>query len=602
MNKTPRSTSGVFTSSIPTAETALYLLAFVLALALRLLNLGQSPLTDGEASWALQALQVARPGAASFIPGTYPAYIFLTGATFSIFGASEFLARFWPALAGALLVWFPFFFRHSLGRKAALILAFGLAVDPGLVTVSRQVNGPMLALGFGLLALGLWHARCPAWAGILGGLALLSGPAFWQGSLGLGLAWLIYRTLHRSATPPGEVFDETDQPTPYPARADAVRGLVASIATVLVVGTYLFRYPQGLAAILASLITYLEGWATLSGVSPLTLIAALLVFQPLAMIFALVSLGRWLARRLKNEVSGSYPVLFPLLWLLTSFFLTIIYPARQVSDLVWVLVPLWALAADGMAEYLPDEKPHIISWLQAGLVLVLAALFWNTLIATSQIAPPSGLPWPVIQLGILLGILLLGALTTALVALGWSWQISRDGLVWGLVVSLAIYSTSMLWGSAQLRPNEPRELWGQPPGAGQVKLAQTTLQDLSNWHTGLVDKIDILSTVDTPSMRWALRNFSQARFTAQMPPEGMPSVIITRQSAETPALTAAYRGQDFVWWVHPAWDGPLPADFTAWLTSRKASLGYEYIILWARGDLFPGGSAAASSPEPQTVP
>jgi hypothetical protein len=602
MNKSLRSPTAVFTASVITTETALYLLAFFLALVLRLLNLGQSPLTDGEATWALQALQVARPGTAAFIPGPYPAYIFLTGATFSIFGASDFLARFWPALAGALLVWLPFFFRNSLGRKAALILAFGLAIDPGLVTVSRQVNGPMLAMGFGLLALGLWHARHPAWTGLLGGLALLSGPAFWQGALGVGLAWLTYRALHRSAIPPGEVFEEIHHPAPYPTRADTARGLIVFVATVLAVGTYLFRYPQGLAAILASLTTYLEGWATLSGVSPLTMAATLLVFQPLAMIFAVVSLGRWLARRFQNEVYGEYPLLFPLLWLLTSFFLTMIYPARQVSDLVWVLVPLWVLAADGLAEYLPDEKPHIISWLQAGLVLVLAALFWNTLIATSQIAPPSGLPWPVIQLGILLGILLLGALTTALVALGWSWQISRDGLVWGLAVSLVIYSTAMLWGSAQLRPNQPHELWGQAPGAGQVNLALATLQDLSNWHNGLVNKIDIVSTVDTPSIRWALRNFSEARFAAQVPPDEMPSVILTRKSAETPALTAAYRGQDFVWWVRPAWDGPLPADFTAWLTARKASLGYDYIILWARGDLFPGGSVEANFTEPQTVP
>jgi predicted membrane-bound mannosyltransferase len=90
---------------------------------LRLLNLGQSPLTDGEASLALQALQIGQMGTAAFIPGPYPAYIFLTGATFSIFGAGEFLARLWPALAGTLLVCVPAFFRHELGRKTALVLA-----------------------------------------------------------------------------------------------------------------------------------------------------------------------------------------------------------------------------------------------------------------------------------------------------------------------------------------------------------------------------------------------------------------------------------------------------------------------------------------------
>ena len=82
----------------------------------------------------------------------------------------------------------------------------------------------------------------------------------------------------------------------------------------------------------------------------------------------------------------------------------------------------------------------------------------------------------------------------------------------------------------------------------------------------------------------------------------MPSVVITPRTAETPALAAAYRGQDFVWWVRPAWEGPVPDDFVNWLTFRKATLGYDYIILWARSDLFPGGSVDVPNVELQTAP
>jgi hypothetical protein len=174
--------------------------------------------------------------------------------------------------------------------------------------------------------------------------------------------------------------------------------------------------------------------------------------------------------------------------------------------------------------------------------------------------------------------------------------------VWGLTVALLLYSTAILWGSAQLRPNQPHELWAQPPGAGQIDLAMATLDDLSNWNTGLGNKIDLVSTVDTPSLRWALRNFPDARFSAEIPAGEMPSVILTGQSADAPALTAAYRGQDFVWWVRPAWEGPLPDEFLDWLTFRKAALGNDYIILWARGDLFPGGTATESIVEPQVAP
>ena len=61
-------------------ETTLYVLALLLALGLRFYQLGASPLTDAEAHWALQAWQVANPGAsgAPLEIGPQPAYVFLT--------------------------------------------------------------------------------------------------------------------------------------------------------------------------------------------------------------------------------------------------------------------------------------------------------------------------------------------------------------------------------------------------------------------------------------------------------------------------------------------------------------------------------------------
>ena len=41
-------------------QTTLYAIAFLLALAIRLVKLGAPPLTDLEARWALQALGVAQ--------------------------------------------------------------------------------------------------------------------------------------------------------------------------------------------------------------------------------------------------------------------------------------------------------------------------------------------------------------------------------------------------------------------------------------------------------------------------------------------------------------------------------------------------------------
>ena len=57
-------------------EAWLYGLAFLIALGFRFLQLGASPLTDSEATLALQALQIAR--GASPLLGPQPLYILLT--------------------------------------------------------------------------------------------------------------------------------------------------------------------------------------------------------------------------------------------------------------------------------------------------------------------------------------------------------------------------------------------------------------------------------------------------------------------------------------------------------------------------------------------
>ena len=73
-------------------EATLYALILLLALGLRFYQLDAAPLTDVEAHWAMQAWQLANPGAseAPLEIGPQPAYVFLTGVTFVLFSASNF--------------------------------------------------------------------------------------------------------------------------------------------------------------------------------------------------------------------------------------------------------------------------------------------------------------------------------------------------------------------------------------------------------------------------------------------------------------------------------------------------------------------------------
>lgn len=563
-----------------TNEISLYVLAFLLAIFLRLLNLGAFPLSDQEASLALQAHQISQFSSGGDITiGSHPAYIFLTGISFILINSSNFLARFWPAFIGATLVFTPYFFRQRLGRKAALILAFGLAIDPGMVAVSRQAGGPMMSLGFTMLALAFWHIRKPILSGILGALGLLSGPATLTGiTIGL-LAWLLWR---RSSKVEKEINTRIQQTEEWKVAFTA--GLIAFLAF----GTLFFRFPQGISGWAGTVTEFLAGISKSSGISPWRMMAASLVYQPFAWLFAVIAVARilyqWIV--LKNKPGIEIKTL--LLIAVLALGIVILYPNRATSDLIWFSILLWTMAAIELSQWLViGEKPVIVA-IQMVLVFIFSAMFWNTLVSVYQVTPQAGISWTLLQALVLTGILGLAGLSAILISYTWSWSISRSGLVMGVLLSSLIYSIAVLWSATQIRPNSPVELWAPSAPIAQTDLLIHTIQDLSNWETGKPDEIEMIVTQDSPAMRWLLRDFNRVKYMTDIPSSNLPALIVTPAEQESPALSAAYRGQDFPWQIFPGWEKPLPDDLIQWLTFRQAAERISQVILWARVDLFAG--------------
>src|SRR3970040_1994302 len=111
-------------------EGWLYWLAFLLALGFRLIQPGASPLTDSEATLALQALHIAR--GTNPLLGPQAGYILFTSILIAIIESTNFMARFVPAIVGSALVFVPYFFREKIKPRPALIVGFLFAFDPGL--------------------------------------------------------------------------------------------------------------------------------------------------------------------------------------------------------------------------------------------------------------------------------------------------------------------------------------------------------------------------------------------------------------------------------------------------------------------------------------
>lgn len=544
-----------------------FIIAFVLALVVRLANADALPLSSFEAVRAVPAYEIAAGGAP--MVGSQAAYNSLTGLSFFALGASNLTARLAGILLGASLVWVPYVFRRQLGLLAALVIAFGLALDPFLVAYSRLAGGPMIAVSFSLWALVAWIQQSGAAAGVLAGLAMLSGPAFFQGALSLAGAQLVARTLPGNATP--ILLDSVEE-----RKLDGRITLIILVITLLLAGSLFALLPQGLGAFANSIPEYLQSWWNASGVPALRVFLALVLYQPLALLFGLLR-----GVRLRSQMDAMDRFLFA--WLLVALLLIVIRVGRQPYDLVWAVLPLWGLAGRELQVQL-QKRPEswIVAAVQGALIFVLMLVGWLNLAAIVNSGDMRR--WLLEPL-----LLLVGVIATVLIGLGWSREDVNRGLVWGLLFGLGLFVVGEMLAVIQPRTGQVYELWQVESAPGMVQNLETTVGDLSEWATGRRDSLEIQVVGQEASFRWSLRTFMNASFSDSGVASGLPGAVITEQQAEQPQLAGEYRGQRFEWEFSPAFENVLPPDWLRWLVYRQAPLSARQISLWARGDIFPGG-------------
>ncbi|MGZ9164498.1 MAG: hypothetical protein ACXW4U_04910 [Anaerolineales bacterium] len=592
-------------------EGWLYWLAFLLALGFRLIQLGASPLTDSEATLALQALHIAQ--GQSPLLGPQPGYILFTSILFAIIESTNFMARLVPAIVGSTLVFVPSFFREKIKPRPALILAFLFAFDPGLVALSRQAGGTILAVTFLLFAWAMWINRRAVPAGIFAGLALLSGPSLWAGLLVFGLTWVFFQG--REAKPAQEAEEdidtlepqsnetnETADPSPitnYKSQNLEYRSAAtALIITLLLGGTLFFLSPNGLSAWLLSLPAYLKGWTSPSALTAGRTLLAFLAYEPLGIFLAILSIMR--GYRTKNQ-----PAIRLSLWLGVSLLLAVFY--RQTSELVWVIVPLLTLAALELSRSLnifSEERVEV--GVVGGALLLLLVYIWidvakiaidpysqfgttTALLFGRQVQLQAAPYW------VMAGAALIIILCILFVAFGWSQRTARLGTVWAFTVFLGAYSLAAAWGAGGLRMPNGVELWIPDPRPTQVDLLLASVNDVSEFSLGHARSQSVsIMGIDSPALEWALRNH-EVELVSTLDPQIAPPLVIT-PLMEDLGLPSAYRGQDFIWRGPVQWEGTRGPDWLRWLVYRQLPRENETIILWVRDDLFPDARETTTTP------
>ncbi|HPH94890.1 MAG TPA: hypothetical protein PKW33_01345 [Anaerolineaceae bacterium] len=571
------------TALIEKHEKTLIIIILAIALMARLWGLASPALNDSEASQALQALSTVRGEDSAW--GSQALYLQATTFVFYLAGANEFTARLIPALLGTLIVFVPLLFRRRLGLTVSLLTALFLAIDPGLVSLSRQAGGMSLAMVFAGLALGFWDQRRVKLAGVSLGLGLMSGPQFWVGALIFGLTAGVFQLLHR-ADAAGKALEDG-----VPAQADQAAvsaaapfdyklAAVAAGITVGIVGSLFLANLRGLSATASALADFFAGWVSGGQVSILSIFLGLLVYYPLALGFGLVRTGKaWWDEDLIYQLIS--------LWFILGLVVLVIYPGRQMADLIWVAAPLWALAAREIEHLLTKPASEwVVSSGYAILVFVLLVFTWQNLsgIAENPLRP-EGVMMPAFYI---MGAVALGAVGGLLLAWGWGGQPILRGLGLGLLTALMLYSISLVSAAGQMRETATSELWVDGRSLS-TNLVVDTVDQLSLINHGVNGKLDVvLQGIESPSLKWALRNYALVEVD-MLPANQMPSIVISPVQ-EQPVLAAAYRGQGLVLSEQPGWPLMVSSDFLPWLVAHDMPQNQTQVILWVRNDLFAGGS------------
>jgi len=544
--------------------------AFVLGLGFRLVRLGVPALSDYESEIALQALAIARNTGIRF--GSHVAYIGLTGFSFFIFNASDFLARFWSAFLGSLLIFVPFLFREKIGHWQATILSFVFAISPEMVGLSRIIGSPMMAMVFLLLALGFVCKQKPILLGLTLALGLMSGQGFWTGVFILGLSYLIARWLFSQSN----VFS---LPSLKKKRSFWLRSGLSFLATILIVGTGFFLSSESLSGIFSGLISFIRDFVIPSSAPFVVLPMALVAYSGGAVI-----LGIW--GSLHGILTKDKTDLFLLCWWLFGLAFLFLYPGGQTGDLIWISFPLWVLSVRVLCHVwrLP-KKSRFVMAVMAVLVIAVAGfiLFAVRSLLSNALMESSTLETFLALIG---GIVLL-VVIILLVSYGWTEEVALSGLILGIVIVFSAGMISVSVNSSGLAPEPSFEIWYPDEGVISPQWLDISIDRIAEWNAVSTSPLDIaVSNYDTPGMQWFMHDKASVYFEPYLPPQSEPAMLIT-DIEEIPGISSGYRGQDLVWSRRAAWGEMTAFDYFSWLITRDTPAYSNEIIFWVRTDLMP---------------
>ncbi|MCA9978328.1 MAG: hypothetical protein KC413_21355, partial [Anaerolineales bacterium] len=242
-----------------------------------------------------------------------------------------------------------------------------------------------------------------------------------------------------------------------------------------------------------------------------------------------------------------------------------------------------------LAETAVSDLHDWLSWLfTVGLLLMFALIFVNVARFARVVL------YDVQNLDNVWLALFAFAFTAVTVYFLWTWdeRAAYQGIVIATLAFFVFYQWGNAWWLGHLAANDVRERWVTTPATDDdVPMLIATIHQISNQATGDDFGVEIFSSVDTPVLRWYLRQFPNLHIGQAIPTSAQAGIIITPDAAN-PILGSDYFGTDFGLLrsgVQPESVTNLTPmiDTLRWWLFResRAQIAEERVVLWVRADL-----------------
>jgi hypothetical protein len=617
------------------AEVLAYALLILIALVLRFANLGLVPMTDLEAVQALPAYHVVNPNAPGIPQASQSVITFwLQRMSFTIFGGTEFAARFSGAISGIVLILMPVLFRSRFGAGGTFLLSLILATSPIAFAAARFADPVIWTMIFTIALLWAvwvyWDSRSLADA--LRVALFAAAMIFLSESGGLLLAiililsafftvvWMIYNA-------PDELDDSGEEILQSVQKCLHVfpinQAVLASFALVVTIATGALLYPSGLSIVGETLANSLTGIVQpyISAAPPVFALLSLFLYEPYLVIFAIVSAVLLVSARNDTVLDR-----FVIVWALVAFAIMFIYQGTKPAFALWIVLPSAYLTMRLVIELLVNYMPALISlseyysndpndyaWIKWVIALVAFAISIMLGVHLSQIGRglldfPVGeslsvlseprfllfrgsLVWFVISLMMtIVGFFLASSI--------WGNRNTIQGFGLGFFAFMLTMGLGTGWNIAVTNISEPAELWNTSAIAPDARILRQTLFEVARRETVGFPEIPIRILVDESAgvsndglIAWLVRDFENANFVTSIAEVKQDEIILLPKMDSEPELGGSYVGQSFAIRQYGVNNQIGILDWVSWFTQRKTrrfTLPEDIIVLWLRLDIYDG--------------